>query len=188
VIKRWAVLAFVLVVLVASLAASASSTSLFGTRFKLGTEIQFRVQDETTWWWGCCSCTPSQVLGWRVASGSGQVVYSVVHDAPVPASSWVGSWTQVNASAAAVPAGQYVLYVDTSAGTLSRCFTLYDPCGCNTCWSTCWSCACQEVPSISACACRTSLVFVETCTSGCFPFFGWLGCGCSTCSGGCGSP
>ena len=189
--KRWAVVAFVLVVLVASLAASASSTSLFGTRFKLGTEIQFQIEDGTTWWWGCCSCTPTQVLGWRVTASSGQVVYSEVHDAAVPAASWVGKWAQLDATAKAVVAGRYVLYVDTSAGTLSRCFTLYDPCGCNSCSSPCWSCECQEVPTITNCTCRTSLVFVEACTTGCFPFVNWFGCGCSTCSscsGGCGQP
>jgi hypothetical protein len=187
--KRSVALVFVLVVLMASLAASASSTSLFGTRFKLGTEIQFRIEDQTTWWWGCCECAPSEVLGWRVASASGQVVYSVVHDAAVPASSWIGSWTQVGASATAVAAGQYILYVDTTAGTLSRCFTLYDACGCSTCWSPCTSCACQDVSTITTCACRTSLVFVDTCTSGCFSLFGVFGCGCGCSScGGCGQP
>ncbi len=122
--KRSIVLAAVLVVLVASFAASASQSSLFGTRFKVGAEIQFRVEDQTTWWWGCCSCTPSQVLGWRVTAAAGQVVYSVIHDAPVPAASWVGSWKQLDANGVAVAVGQYILYVDTTGGTLSRCFAL----------------------------------------------------------------
>ncbi len=183
--KRSAVLLLALVVLLTSFAWSASSTSLFGTRFKVGTEIQFQVKDETIWWWGCCSCIPSQVLGWRVAASTGQIVYSVALDAALPAAAWVGSWTQVDANGVAVAPGQYVLYVDTSVGMLSRCFTLYDPCGCNTCWSNCWSCGCQEVATITECACRASLVFVEPCTSGCFPFFSWTGCGCSPCSSGC---
>jgi hypothetical protein len=186
--KRGTALALVFVLLLVSLAASASSTSLFGTRFKLGTEIQFQVQDDTVWWLGCCACTPTQVLGWRVTTASGQVVYSVVHDAPVPAAAWIGKWTQLDAAASAVPAGQYVLYVDTSAGTMSRCFSLYDPCGCASCYSPCWSCGCQELPTITNCACRASLVFVEACTTGCFSFFPWFGCGCSTCSGGCAQP
>ena len=185
--KRWAVVACVLALLVGSFAASATSSSLFGSRFKLGTEIQFRVQDNTTWWWGCCSCSESQILGWRVTTSSGLVVYSVVHDAPVPASAWAGTWTQVDINAKAVASGQYVLYVDTSVGTLSRCFTLYDPCGgCSSCSTPCWSCACQEVSTITTCSCQTTLVFVDTCTTGCLPFFGWLGC--SSCSGGCAHP
>jgi opacity protein-like surface antigen len=183
--KRSIVLAAVLVVLVASFAASASQSSLFGTRFKVGAEIQFRVEDQTTWWWGCCSCTPSQVLGWRVTAAAGQVVYSVIHDAPIPAASWVGSWKQLDANGAAVAVGQYILYVDTTAGTLSRCFTLYDPCGCNTCWTPCWSCSCQEITTITNCACQTSLAFVDTCTSGCLPFFNLFGC---TSCYGCGQP
>lgn len=187
VMKRWAVLASVLVVLAASVAASATSTSLFGARFKVGTEIQFRVQDETTWWWGCCACTPSQILGWRVASPSGTVVFSIIHDAPIPAAAWVGTWNQLNPSGQAVPAGQYVLYVDTTVGTVSRCFTIYDPCGCTSCWSPCWTCGCQEVPTVQNCACRTTLVFVDTpCTNGCLSLFGLFGC--SSCCGGCGQP
>jgi hypothetical protein len=184
--KRWAVVACVLALLLASFAASAASSSLFGARFTVGTEVQFRVQDSTTWWWGCCSCSESQVLGWRVTASSGLVVYSVVHDAPVPASAWVGTWTQVDTNAMAVPSGKYVLYVDTSAGTLSRCFTLVDPCGCSSCYTPCWSCQCQEVSTITTCACQTSLVFVDTCATGCLPFFGWFGC--SSCGGGCGHP
>jgi hypothetical protein len=177
-----------LVVVLASFAVSATTSSLFGTRFNLGTPIQFQVEDSTTWWWGCCSCPPSQVLGWRVTTSAGAIVYSVIHDVPVPAAAWVGTWTQVDMNAQAVTAGMYVLYVDTSAGMLSRCFTLYDPCGCGSCYSPCWSCACQEVPTITECACRTSLVFVDTCTSGCFSLFGWLGCGCAPCGGGCPHP
>lgn len=186
--KRWTVLAIVSIVILASVGASASTTSLFGTRFRVGTEIQFRVEDDVTWWWGCCSCAPSQVLGWRVVSSTGTVVYSVVHDAAVPAASWVGSWTQVDASAQAVPAGQYMLYVDTSVGTLSRCFTLYSPCACSPCTPMCWTCSCDQTPSITNCSCRASLVFVDTCTSGCLPFFGWFGCGCNSCSGCSGTP
>jgi hypothetical protein len=181
--KRWLVVACVLALVLASFAASAASSSLFGNRFKLGTDVQFRVEDSTTWWWGCCSCSASQVLGWRVTTSSGLVVYSVVHDAPVAASAWVGTWTQMDIDAKAVVAGSYVLYVDTSAGTLSRCFTLYDPCGCASCSTPCWSCACQEVSTITTCSCQTTLVFVDTCTTGCLPFFGWFGC-----PGGCGHP
>jgi hypothetical protein len=183
--KRWASIGLVLLVALTLIAVvSTASTSLLGTRFKLGEEIQFKVEDSTVWWWGCCSCTASSVLGWRVVSGAGQTVYSVVHDAPVPASIWSGAWEQTASGGVAVAAGQYILYVDTTAGTLSRCFSLYDPCGCNSCYSPCTSCVCNEVPSITDCACKTTLVFVDTC-GGCFPFFWWLGCsscsGCSSC-------
>ncbi len=159
---------------------AAVASSLFGTTYNLGEEIKFQVQDSTTWWWGCCTCEDTLVLGWRIANLSGQVVYSVIHDAPVSASIWQGSWLQLDMNGAAVAAGQYKLLVDTSVGTLSRCFTLRDPCGCNWCTSACTSCVCEDVPSIDTCACRTSLVFVDDCNSGCiFPFFLW---GCSSCS------
>lgn len=159
------------------------ASSLFGTNYNLGEEIQFRVEDSTTWWWGCCACEESVVLGWRVVNTYEQVVYSVIHDAPVSSSLWRGSWLQQDMNGLAVAAGQYKLYVDTSVGTLSRCFTLRDPCGCNwgTSWcaSSCTSCVCEDVPSITTCACKTTLVFVDDCNTGSFPFFWW---GCNTCT------
>jgi hypothetical protein len=180
---RWVWIAVVLVsvVLLSSFLALPASS----TRFKLGEDIQFRVDDSTTWFWGCCTCTETFVLGWRIVTTAEQVVYSVIHDAPVSATAWLGKWTQVDTAAAAVPAGQYKLYVDTSIGTLSRCFSLYDPCGCNWC-SPCTACVCEDVSTIASCACRASLVFVSTCQTGCFSFplfWGWgWGCGgCSTC-------
>ena len=154
-------------------------------RFRVGEAIQFRVDDASTWFWGCCGCCECEdtlILGWRIVTTAEQVVYSVVHDAPVSASTWSGSWAQADSAGTAVPAGQYKLYVDTSVGTLSRCFVVYDPCSC--CWySPCVTCACTDLPSIAGCACRTSLVFVDDCRTGCFfPFFwGWGCCGCSSC-------
>ncbi len=186
--KRSVVLASVLVLLVASLAATASTSSLFGTRFKVGTEIQFRVEDQSTWWWNCCCpCTPSDILGWRIATATGQIVFNMLYEVAAPASSWLGSWNQRDVNGVAAPVGQYVLYVDTTVGTMSRCFSIYDPCGCTTCWSPCWSCACQEVPTLTTCACRTSLVFVDPCTNGCFSIFGFFGCCQPSCTG-CGHP
>lgn len=170
----WIVLLLTLAVGSATLA-----SSLFGTTYDLGDEIRFQVQDSTIWWWGCCSCEDSLILGWRIVNLSGQVVYSVIHDAPVSAAIWQGSWLQLDMNGVAVAAGQYKLLVDTSAGTLSRCFTLRDPCGCNWCTSSCTSCICEDVPSITTCSCKTSLVFVDDCNSGCFPFFLW---GCNSCS------
>ncbi|MEW5825408.1 MAG: hypothetical protein AB1778_01095 [Candidatus Bipolaricaulota bacterium] len=181
--KKWALVGCLMALLVATVATSASGATLYGTRFNLGTEIQFQVEDSSTWWWGCCCpCTPTSVLGWRITSSAGLVVYNVVFDAPVAASTWIGSWLQVDAGGVAVPAGQYMLYVDTTAGTLSRCLTLYDPCACSWCYTACGACVCGEVPSITTCACRTELNFIEPCTCGCFSLFWWLGGCCSPCA------
>jgi len=171
--------ALVVVLLLSSFIALPASS----TRFKLGEDIQFRVGDSTTWFWGCCTCAESLVLGWRIVTGSEQVIYSVIHDAPVSSSLWLGTWAQIDIGGIAVPAGHYKLYVDTSVGTLARCFTLYDPCGCGWC-NPCTTCACNEVSSITTCACRTALVFVDSCQTGCFSFplfWGWGCCGCSSC-------
>ncbi len=173
----WAVL---LVTLLVGPAAWASS--LFGTSYDLGDEIRFKVQDSSTWWWGCCACEESLVLGWRIETTAGQVVYSVIHDAPVSASIWQGSWLQTDINGMAVIAGQYRLVVDTSVGTLSKCFSIKDPCACTWCRSSCVSCVCQDVSTITNCSCRTSLVFVDDCTTCGFPLFQW---GCSTCNSGC---
>jgi len=181
---KWAVVGGVL--LLALLVSSVVAFSATATRFRAGTDIQFRVQDSSTWFWGCCGCCACEdtlVLGWRVVTTAEQVMYSVVHDAPVSASAWLGRWNQLDSAGGAVPTGQYKLYVDTSIGTLMRCFTLYDPCACSWC-NPCSTCACTDVASITSCACRTNLVFVDSCSTGCFTFplfWGW-GCGgCSSC-------
>jgi hypothetical protein len=177
----WVCCALLGVLLVgAALANAGESSTLGGTRFRLGGTVQFKVEDSRTWWWGCGSCcAETVVLGWRIVDGAGMTVYSVVHDAPVAASAWRGAWKQINASSLAVPAGSYMLYVDTSVGTLSRCFSLYDPCySCRPCTS----CCCEEVTSITSCECRASLVFIDSCTTGCFPFFWWFGCCTSPCT------
>ena len=192
--SKWARISCAVVLLSLMVGSAAMASSLFGTTYNLGEQIKFQVEDSTTWWWGCCNCCEeSVVLGWRVVNASEQVVYSVIHDAPVSSSLWQGSWSQTDMNGLAVAAGRYKLYVDTSAGTLSRCFTLRDPCGCNWCtsWctSSCTSCVCEEVSSITNCSCRTALVFVEDCNTGCFPLF-WWGC-CNPCtsttSSGCSS-
>jgi len=183
--RRWISIAGVLLAVLlfsALVGHAASGSTLFGTRFKLGATIQFAVEDSTIWWWGCCCncCSETLVLGWRIVNTAEQTIYSAPLTAPVSASMWQGSWNQVDASGIAAAAGQYKLYVDTSAGTLSRCFTIYDPC-CRCC-SPCSVCSCEQVTSISDCACRTTLVFVDSCQTGCFPFFGWLSGCCSPCS------
>ncbi len=169
-----------LVMVLASFVALPASS----TRFKLGENIQFRIEDSTTWFWGCCTCEETLVLGWRIVNSAEQVIYSVVHDAPVSSAVWQGAWAQVDASGIAVVAGQYKLYVDTSVGTLSRCFSLYDPCNnCGWC-NPCSTCVCEGVSTITSCACRTTLVFVSTCQTGClsFPRLFWWGWGSSSCS------
>jgi hypothetical protein len=180
--RRWVFVGCALVTaLLLSAVAASAATSLFGTRFNVGETVQFRIEDSTTWWWGCCSCTESLVLSWRITDVSGVPLYSVVHDAPVPSSSWLGTWSQTRLDGTPVPVGQYILYVDTSAGTMSRCFSIYDRC---SCCNPCTSCVCEHVTSITSCACRTSLVFVDTCTN-CLPFFGVFGCFSSPCCSGC---
>lgn len=184
--SKWARISWVILFLSLMVGSAAMASSLFGTSYDLGEEIQFKVNDSTTWLWGCCSCEESLVLGWRIVNTSEQVVYSVIHDAPVPSSLWQGSWLQLDLNGAAVAAGQYKLYVDTSVGTLSRCFTVRDPCACSWCYSPCTTCVCEEIASITTCACRTALVFVEDCVPGCFPFFLW-GCSSTSTSTGCSS-
>jgi hypothetical protein len=178
--SKWARIGLAGLLLVMVVGSMAMASSLFGTTYDVGEEIRFQVEDSTTWWWGCCSCQDSLVLGWRIVNLSGQVVYSVIHDAPVAASIWQGSWLQLDMNGVAVAAGQYRLLVDTSVGTLSRCFKIQDPCNsCNWCTSSCTSCICEDVPSITTCSCTTTLVFVDDCNSGFFPFFLW---GCNSCS------
>ncbi|MGB2983753.1 MAG: hypothetical protein WBC63_07840 [Candidatus Bipolaricaulia bacterium] len=192
--RRWVFVGCALVIaLLLSAAATTAATSLFGTRFKAGETVQFSVEDSTTWWWGCSTCEQSLVLGWRITNTLGQAVYSVVHDAPVSAATWLGTWTQTRLDGTAVSPGQYILYVDTSVGTMSRCFTISDPCGCGYGYGYyaapgCSSCtSCDQLTSITTCGRRTSLVFVGACTN-VNPFFGLFGgcysspcTGCSTC-------
>ena len=100
----------------------------------MGETVQFKVEDSTTWWWGCCCpCEDTLIYGWRITDLAGVSVYSVGHDAAVSAGTWVGTWNQTKLDGTAASAGQYMLVVDTSVGTLSRCFTIYDPCGCGGC-------------------------------------------------------
>ena len=174
----------VAVVLVAVLVLSAIAVqagSVYTTwtgQYKLGQTVAFKVEDSGGGWWSCCqcnTCSQSQILGWHIANSSGQTIYTVVHDAPVPSSSWQGTWTQVDANGAAVAAGTYTLYVDTSVGTLTRFIKLYDPC--NSCtWGWGWACnTCQEKATIvTNCYCRTSLVLQKETTPCSWPF--WWPC------------
>lgn len=185
--SKWIRIGWVVLFLSMIVGSTVMASSLFGTRFNLGEDIQFEIEDSTSWWFGCCPCPDSLVLGWRIANASHQVIYSVIHDAPVSAAVWRGEWQQHDMNGIAVAAGQYKLYVDTSVGTLSRCFTLWDPCACNWFVSRCTPFCCEHLPVITTCACSTSLVFVADCQPGCFPFFWWGRClprtspGCSTC-------
>lgn len=178
VVRRRLVLVVGVLVLVSLTSVVALSAS--PARFKLGEDIQFRATDSTAWFWGCCTCTETLILGWRIVNSMEQVIYSVRHDVPVPSSSWLGTWSQVDSESAAAPEGVYKLHVDTSVGMLSRCFVLYDPCSC--CWcGPCPSCTCEDVFSITNCACRVTLAFTDACQTGClsFPlFWGWGCCGC----------
>ncbi len=188
--KQWGTrVAIVLVVVLAltAVVAQAASTSSNG-RYKLGEAISFKVQDEHIGWWNCCcqSCCPgTQITGWHVTDSSGQTVYSVVFDSPGVASTWEGSWGQVNMDGVAVAAGNYTLYVSTSVGTLSRTVTLYDPCcggcGCGCGWTWWWwGCSsCNQQASITTnCNCKTSLVLLSESSTCCGSLFWWP---CSSC-------
>ena len=185
--RRYVGIAVVLLVLAGGISAVAGTSTSYGTWFKVGETVQFKIEDSTIWLWCCCCCPETFVLGWHITNSAGQTIYNAVNDSPVPASSWVGTWTQVDAGDNPVEVGQYMLYVDTSVGTLSRCFMIYDPCGCNyPCW--CNACACEVLPSITDCACKTTLVFIDTCPNCYFPFFWWFGCCSSSCNSCFGSP
>ena len=174
-----------LLVAVSGIAGTSTSTST--AQYRLGETIRFEIEDQKTCCWCCCccccckpTCCDTQVLGWHITDACGVWVYSVVHDAPVSASTWEGSWPQTNSSGTQVSAGYYKLCVDTSVGTLSRCLKIYDPCRC-CCWNpcTCWRrCSCNEIPSIKHCCCRTSLELVIKKPRCCFPF-------CWPCSSSC---
>ncbi len=181
---RWAWVSVVLVgvVLLAVVLGNATTYSNWSGRYKAGETVLFKVESSQLWWWNCCCCNQKttcpavQITGWRVADSTGKTVYKVVFDTPVDASGWQGSWGQVDSSNAAVPAGYYILYVDTTAGTLSRHIYIYNPCNC--CWSWSWSCnTCNEVPVITKCGCRTSLVLLRNVEANCCaPLFWWPCC------------
>jgi len=171
--RRWVWLGVVLVVVavVPQLALGASS-GLLGDRFSVGELVQFRVVDDSTWWWGCCccqpACGPSDVYGWRVADLCGVAVYGMTYEVPMPATVFLGSWPQVNYDGMQVAAGTYILYVDTSVGTLSRCFRIVDPCCLNLCW---WCVSCHATSCFTNCGCTTSLEWVVPEPECCWPFW-----------------
>jgi len=170
-------------VVVAVMGAASTPSSVWYGRYRVGETVLFKVEDQKVFCWCCCCCQPTcpetQVLGWHVSDSSGGIIYSVVNDEPVPASIWQGSWSQINSLGASVAAGYYILYVDISVGTLSRCLYLYDPCcGCCWGWSSCgWSrCGCGSQSTITSCCGRTSLVWVEEEQPCCHLFFQWPCC------------
>ncbi len=191
--SNWVRIGLLVVVVSLFMAATGAASTLLGPTYDLGQEILFEVEDASTWWWGwCCyTCEASWVHGWRVVNACGETVYTVTHEGPVASNIWQGTWSQLDMNGVSVPAGKYRLMVDTSAGTLSRCFTLRDPCASPCWWTTgCWCgtsctygcgtacywCGCEEVRSIQQCGCRTSLVFVDPCRETWTPFY-WWGCG-----------
>lgn len=74
----------VLFTVVFSAAADASSV-----RYRVGSTLLFRIQEQPT---NCCCCQPSaeiQVLGWRITDACNKVVHSAVYAAPIRASTWL---------------------------------------------------------------------------------------------------
>ena len=184
--KRLVLAAVTLALLVLMVGSTATAGSLFDRatmKYRVGDAVLFRVETRKSCCCCCCSCADTEVLGWQVVDACGQLVHTMEYDPPGLSSTWEGTWTQIDLSGTQVPSGYYKLYVDTSAGTISRCFKIYNPCSC-CCWSSCWCrdlcswwsrCSCRENPTIKHCCCRVSLELVaETgtcCLSSC-----WLGC------------
>jgi len=96
-VRRQVGIALVFLVLAVAVSTAAATSTLYGTRFKAGETVQFKIEDSTIWWWGCCSCPETSVLGWHITNSAGQTIYNAVNDAPVPVSSWIGTWAQVDA-------------------------------------------------------------------------------------------
>ena len=164
----------------ASVTVSAGPFGLFTSQYRLGETIVLRVESQGSLWWSCCCCSTCDnvsITGWRVADSSGTTVYAAVFDAAVASSIWQGSWSQADINGVAVQAGYYTIYVDTSAGTLSKSVRLYDPC--SRCWSWCGTCCgCESNATITADCCRFSLVLSTQEVDCC----GWLW---SSCCSGC---
>ena len=176
----WAGVALLGLVLFTAVISAAASSSLWTERYTVGEEVLFNVEDETVCCWCCCcqpTCEESQILGWHVSDSNGGIIYSVVHDAPVPSSVWEGSWPQIDSTGGQALAGYYYLHVDTSVGTLTRSLCIYDPCSC--CWPMgfCrnWTC-CGQTSTITDCCCRTSLLFIEEEEPCCQLFLRWPCC------------
>ena len=163
------------------MAIPASSTSM--VQYELGETVRFEVEEYDICWWFCGSCKPVcsvEVLAWHIADACGVWIYSVAHDVPVPASSWLGSWSQVDSSGLQVSAGYYQIAVETSLGTISRCITVTERCP-GWCWNPFQcrsSCTCNETSTLSECCCKVSLEFVVEEAACCFPFFRRCDSGC----------
>ena len=106
----WRSVVLVGVVLFA-LAASvtAAPCGVCSVRYKLGETLSFRVEE----WKACCccchpTCAETQVMGWRITDACGNIVHSVVHDVPIAASLWQGSWPEVDSAAVAQAAAQAI--------------------------------------------------------------------------------
>ena len=151
-----------------------SSTSRM--QYNLGETVRFEIAERDICWWFCGSCKPVcsvEVLAWHITDACGVWIYSVAHDVPVPASSWLGSWSQVDSSGLQVSAGYYQIAVETSLGTISRCIRITECCR-GWCWNPgrCLSsCTCNETPTLTECCCKASLEFVVEEAACCFPFF-----------------
>ena len=87
--------------MVFSAAADASSV-----RYRVGSTLLFRIQEQPT---NRCCCQPSgeiQVLGWRLVDSCGKEIRSVTYAAPISASSWQGRWPEIGIDAVDKAAAQ----------------------------------------------------------------------------------
>jgi len=164
-----------LIFLFGSVATAIPTLSTTMAQYDPGETVRFEVSEHDICWWFCGDCKPVcfvEVLAWRITDACGVWIYSVSHEVPVPASSWQGSWSQVDSAGLQVSAGHYQIAVETSLGTISRCIRITERCR-GWCWNPCRclrSCTCNETPALAECCCKVSLEFVveKAC---CFPFF-----------------
>ena len=157
--KRWLIWGGVVFALLA-ISTLASGDGLSWPRYPLGATVLFYIDTQHTCWWcccGCCDCACPEVTvsGWRILNSAGNTIYASAFETPIPAAAFDGRWEQVDNAGGAVAVGTYILYVDTSTGTLTQCLQVYDPCG--RCWS--WPCcSCTTNVQTTHCCCRTTLV------------------------------
>ncbi len=119
----------------------------------------------------CCGAPQVQVLGWRVITPEGKVVYQETFPTPVPPGKWV--WKQVDSTGKAVAPGYYKIIISTVSGEFENTVRIVARDGCCQpccffpfffgCWL--WSRPC----AISWCTPYVKLYRCPTCVAPCVP-------------------
>lgn len=94
--------------------ASAATEPPCYTAFWQGEDICFELV--VPWNFFCCYCctTSVQILGWRVTTLAGNVVYQETFPSPVAPSKWV--WKQMDVNGKPVEPGYYKIIISTTTG------------------------------------------------------------------------